>query len=149
MPRPSTRFGVTAAITLLFFCAVVVAASAIRLAGDLNGRLGFVFFLLIMLAPVFIAAGVAVAVWRLTLRLPPYFGVLERVLFAFASFVITCGSGPLAISLAVMAITRHEGAVGAAGIWALMSVATSVALSVFGIAVTVLRALYGRHTSQP
>src|ERR1700720_586470 len=69
MSKPTTRFGVPAAITFLFFCAAVAAVSAIRLAGDLNGRVGFVVFLLVMLTPVFIATGMAVSVWRLTLRL--------------------------------------------------------------------------------
>jgi len=116
----------------------------------LNGLLGFVFFLLITVAPVFIATGVTVTVWRLMqLRLSSSFGIPERLLFALAAFVMTCGSGPLAISLAIMAITRQEGSMGAAGIWALTSIATGGALCVFGIAVSALRfSLQGRHASR-
>jgi hypothetical protein len=91
-----------------------------------------------------------VTVWRLMPRLASYSGVVERLLFVLAVFVVVCGSGPLAISLAVMAITRHEGSIGAAGIWALLSIVGSVALSIFGIAVTVLRlALNPRPATRP
>src|SRR5438046_9963174 len=126
MTEPTTRSGPPATVTFALFCAVVVAASAIRFEGGLDGRLGFVFFLLVMVAPVFIATGVAVTVWRLMLRrLPPSVGIPERLLFALAGFVLTCGSGPLAISVAIMAITRQEGTMGAAGLWALTSIAIS------------------------
>ena len=142
MPKSVTRPLATASA---LSCAVIIVASAIRFASDLDGPAGFVFFLLIMVAPIFIGAGVAVTVWRLTLLLPPAFGVVERLLFAMAGFVATCGCGPLIISMVVMTVTRHEGTLGAAGLWAFISIAISGALCVFGCAVTVLRlALYRR-----
>ena len=102
-----------------------------------------------MFAPLFIAMGVALVTWRLMLRLPASVGVLERLLFAFASFLIACGSGPLAISLAVLAITRRDGSLGAAGLWALISIAVGGSLFVLGIVVTALRvAVYGRDASR-
>lgn len=83
-------------------------------------------------------------VWRLVPRLASYSGVVERLVFCLAVFVVTCGSGPLAISLAVMAITRQEGSTGAAGIWSLLSIVVGMALSIFGIVITLVRlALYG------
>jgi hypothetical protein len=144
MPESAARPGTAAAITLALFCAVVTVASGIRLTGNLNGRVGFVFFPLVIVTPFFIATGAAVTVWRLMPRLASYSGVVERLLFVLAAFVVTCGSGPLAISLAVMAITRHEGSIGAAGIWALLSIVGGVALAIFGIAVTVLRLTLNR-----
>jgi hypothetical protein len=150
MPESAARPGKPAAITFALFCAVVIVASGIRVTGNLNGRVGFVFFLLVMVTPVFIATGTAVTVWRLVPRVASYSGVVERQLFVLAAFVVTCGSGPLAISLAVMAITRHEGSIGAAGIWALLSTVGSVALCTLGIALTVLRlALNGRPATRP
>jgi hypothetical protein len=77
----------------------IVTASATRLTGDLDGPRGFVFFLLIMVAPLFIAAGVTMTVWRLMeVFLPQMFAVPERLLFALSAFLTTCGSRPLAIS---------------------------------------------------
>lgn len=78
-------------------------------------------------------------------RLASQSGIVERLLFVLAAFVVTCGSAPLAISLAVMAITRHDSSIGAAGIWALLSIVGSMALSIFGIAVTALRLALNRR----
>jgi len=149
MPESAARPGTSAAITFAVFCAVVIVASGIRVTGNLNGPLGFVFFLLEMVTPVFLATGTAMTVWRLTPRLVPYSGVLGRLFFVLAAFVVTCGSGPLAISLAVMAITRHDASIGAAGIWALLSLVVGAGLSTFGIAITLLRlALNGRQSTR-
>ncbi|HEX3321631.1 MAG TPA: hypothetical protein VHR84_13075 [Terriglobales bacterium] len=147
MPEPAARPGTSAAITFALFCAVVTVASRIRVTDNLNGRLGFVFFLLVMVTPVFLATGVALTAWPLMPRLASYSGVLERLLFVLAAFVVTCGCGPLAISLAVMAITRHQDSIGAAGIWALLSIVGGIGLSIFGIAVTLLRLALNRRPS--
>jgi hypothetical protein len=146
---PKARSGTPAAISFGLFCAAALLASGIRVTGNLNGRLGFVFFLLVMVTPVFIATGAAVTVWRLP-RLRSNCGVVERLLFVLAAFVVTFGAGPLAISLAVMAITHNEGSIGAAGMWALLSFVGGAALSIFGIAITFLRlALHGRPAIRP
>ena len=144
MPESPARPGTAGAITLAFVCIVVAVASGIRLTSNLNGPAGFVFFLLVMVAPFFIATGVAGTVWRLMARTALYSGVVERLLFVFAVFVATSGSGPLAISLAVIAITRHEGSIGAAGMWALLSIAGGVALAIFGISIMVVRLALNR-----
>lgn len=140
MRNSDLRPSVLAALTFGIFCVVVLAASALRFAGALEGWLGIVFVLLILGAPVFIAAGAAFTLWRLMLNfLPQFLGVPERLVFAFATFVTFCGSGPLAISLAVMEITRQEGTLGAAGMWALTSIVLGVLLSIFGLAIAVFR----------
>ena len=150
MPESTARPGTPAAIAIGLFCVAVIVASGIRVTSNLNGRMGFVFFLLVMVTPVFIATGAAATVWRLMPRLASYCGVVERLLFVLAAFVVTCGAGPLVISLAVMAITRNEGSIGAAGIWALLSIVGGAALSIFGIAIAVLRlALNGRPAIRP
>ena len=135
MPESAARPGTAAAITLALFLRCRHSGKWDCLTGNLNGRMGFAFFLLVMVTPFFIATGASDG-WRLMPRLASYSGVVERLLFVLAAFVVTCGSGPLAISLAVMAITRHEGSIGAAGSWALLSIVGSVALAIFGIAVT-------------
>jgi len=140
MPDPVSRPSIPAAITFGIFCAVVLAASALRFASELNGWLGIVFVLLILGAPVFIAAGAAVTVWRLMANLLPHsLGIPERMLFTLGTFVTFCGCSPLAISLAIMEIARREGTLGAAGMWALTSIAVGAFLAIFGLAVTVLR----------
>jgi hypothetical protein len=147
MPESPARPGTAGAITLALFCAVVTVASGIRLTSNLNGRAGFVFFLLVMVTPFFIATGMAVTVWRLMPRIALCSGVVERLLLVFAAFVATSGSGPLAISLAVITITRQEGSIGAAGMWALLSIAGGVALAIFGISVTVVRLALNRSAA--
>jgi len=62
MPRPATHAAFPAAIALALFGAVVIAASVIP-RRDLDGRLGFVLFLLTVVGPVFIATGMAATVW--------------------------------------------------------------------------------------
>jgi hypothetical protein len=146
MPRPATPAGFPAAIALAPFCAVVIAASVIP-RRDLDGRLGFVLFLLTVVGLVFIASGMASTVWRLTLRLPPSFRTMERWLFTLAGFVVAWGSSPVGISLAVMGITRHEGSIGAAGLWALMSIGTGGAMVFLGVAIPALR--LALHHSRP
>jgi hypothetical protein len=126
---------------------VVAIGSVIRDSGELDDRRGILLFLLIMVAPVFVAIGVSITCWRLMHRLPDFVGIPERLLFALASFATVCGSAPLTIALAIMAITRQEDPMGAAGVWALSSIAVGVALCVFGIAITVGRIiLCGRQT---
>jgi hypothetical protein len=147
-PESRTRSGPAAAVTFGLFCAVIVVGSAVRGAGELDDRRGILVFLLVMVAPVFIATGVSITLWRLMLRLlPASVGIPERLLFTLAGFVTTCGSGPLAIGLAIMAITRQEDPMGAAGIWALSSIVVGSALCVFGITITIGRLmLYGRRS---
>lgn len=140
MRDSASRPSIPAAITFGIFCAVVLAASALRFTGELDGWLGIIFVLLILGAPVFIAAGAAVTVWRLManfLPLSPW--RLERILFALATFAMFCGCGPLAISLAIMEITRREGTLGAAGMWALVSIVAGAFLAIFGLAIAGLR----------
>jgi len=140
MPDSASRSDIPAAITFGVFCAVVLTASAMRFAGELDGWLGIVFVLLILGASIFIAAGVTITVWRLMASFMPHaFGVPERMLFALATFVTFCGSGPLAISLAVMEITRRQGTMGAAGMWALTSMVAGAFFVIFGLTITVLR----------
>ena len=62
MPESEARPGKPAAITFALFCAVAMVASGIRVTGALNGRMGFVLFLLVMVTPVFMATGAAVTV---------------------------------------------------------------------------------------
>jgi hypothetical protein len=57
MPESAARPGRPAAITFALFCAVVIVASGIRVTGDLNGRLGFAFFLLVMVSPALMQPG--------------------------------------------------------------------------------------------
>lgn len=149
MPRPATHAAFPAAIALALFGAVVIAASVIP-RRDLDGRLGFVLFLLTVVGLVFIATGMAATVWRLTLRFPPSFRTMERLLFTLAGFVVAWGSSPLGISLAVMGITRHEGSIGAAGLCALMSIGIGGAMVFLGVAIAALRlALHGSRPNRP
>lgn len=140
MPDSASRPLKPGTITFGIFCVVVLAASELRLTTELDGWLGIVFALLIFGAPVLIAAAGVVTVWRLMSNfLPHALAVPERMLFALATFVAFCGSGPLAISFAVMTITRREGPMGAAGMWALASVLGGALLAIFGILIAVLR----------
>jgi hypothetical protein len=140
MPISESRPSIPAAITVGAFCGAALAASALRFSGELDGWLGIVFVLLILGAPLFIAAGAAVTVWRLMSNFPLHaLGVPERMLFGSATFVTFCGSGPLAISLAVMGVTRREGVLGAAGMWALTSIVAGTFIAMCGLAVMVLR----------
>lgn len=148
MPGSTPRPGIPAAITFVVFFVAVIAASAIRLAGNLDGRFGFILFLLIMGTPVVVATGVAVTTWRLMLRfLPLSVGVPERLLFAAATFVLACGSGPLVIFGAVVGITRQDAPVGAAFMWAVVSVIACGSLCIFGIAIAVLRLVLRQHNT--
>jgi len=79
--------------------------------------------------------------------LPQAFGVPERMLFALATFVTFCGSGPLAISLVILEITRREGTMGAAGMWALTSILAGAFFAIFGLAITALRFALHRPAS--
>jgi hypothetical protein len=125
----------------------IVTASATRLTGDLDGPRGFVFFLLIMVAPLFIAAGVTMTFWRLTNG-----GFLAaNVRRSRASLVRAFGFPhnlrlrAASNQLAVMGIIRSEDSAGAAGMWALTSIAASAAIVLFGTAVALTRlALHGR-----
>jgi hypothetical protein len=140
MSHSASRPSLSAAITFGIFGAVVLAASALRFASELDGWLGIVFLLLILGAPIFIAVGAAVTVWRLMANLlPQALGVPERMLFTLGTFVTFCGCSPLAISLAIMEITRREGTLGAAGMWALTSIVAGAFLAILGLAITVLR----------
>jgi hypothetical protein len=81
--------------------------------------------------------------------LPLSVGIPERLLFAAATFVIACGFGPLVISVTVMSITRQDGPVGAAFMWALASIVASASPCIFGIAIAVLRlVLHANDTIQ-
>ncbi len=136
LPKPGTP----AAIAGALFCSAVLSASAIQYAADLDGPLGFVFFLLVVATPIFIAMAVSVTNYRLMLRRPPTLvRTPERMLFAAAGFIVTCGSGPLAISLAIAGITRREGTLGAAGMWAIASIVLGAVVCSFAIAVMLLR----------
>lgn len=140
MPDCTSRSFIPAAIAFGIFCAVVLAASVMRFTSQLDGWLGIVFIVLIFVPPIFIGAGAAVTVWRVMANSSSRtLGVPERMLFAFATFVTFCGSGPLAISLAIMEITRQEGTVGAAGIWALTSIVAGIFSALLGIAIAFLR----------
>ena len=101
---------------------------------DRSGRLNIETYCvepgaLIMAATVIIAVGVTMTAWRLMLALSaPRGGIPEQMLFAAGTFVAFCGSGPLAISAAIMGITRQDGPVGPAFVGALAPVAASASL---------------------
>lgn len=132
-----------AAITLAFICIVILVASAIIRTSALDGPAGFVFFLLVVVSPFLIAIGIGISVWRLmTQVLPCWIGAPERLLFAFASFVLVFGCGPLAISSAVMLIAHVEGSVGASGIWALLGILFSGLFCVLAGVIAVGRTVF-------
>jgi hypothetical protein len=115
----------------------------------LDGPAGFLFFLLIMASPFVFASGVCLIVWRALARVPTHWiGLPERRLLTFASFVLTCSCGPLAISLSVMLITGIQGSVGASGIWAILGILFSGVLCCVAGVITVGRAILTRsHVS--
>ena len=126
-------------LTSTLFCIVIVLASIFRAAADLNGPVGFAFFLLILISLFALGIGAAMTAWELMDRfLPQSFGIPERLLLAVATFIVTCGCGPLAITLAV------KDSIGATGTWALIGILLGSLLCCVAILVFVVRlALYG------
>jgi len=137
------------AITLVFACIVIAAASAIVRTTSLDGPAGFVFFVLIAISIFFIAVGASVTVWRLMAEvLPPRIGTPERLLFAFATFVLVFGCGPLVISSAVMLLAQVQGSAGASGIWALLAVLSSGLVCALAGTIVTVRNVLDRGSSR-
>ena len=136
--RAETSALKSALTTVALTITVIAVAAAILFAEALDGPLGFVFFLLVVVSPVFIGTGAAITVWRLigSTRIG---STPERLLFATATFIAVCGTGPLLISLALMLLRRQDAPIGAAGIWALVAMFTASLLSFAGVATTLMR----------
>ena len=146
MADRTKSFAIPAAITLGSFFAVIIAASVVSIMGE-DGTPAVALFLLVMASPPLLAAGAAITVWRLMKHFSSKIvAAPERILFAFAAFVTTCGSGPLAISGAAMTLARREGYVGAAPIWAFASIAVSTAALLSGTALILARRVLGGRT---
>jgi hypothetical protein len=138
------------AITIVFVCIAIAVAAAILHARGLDGTVGSVLFLLIVLSLFLGAIGVTVSFWRLMTRvLPPRVGIVERLFLALSSFVLVIGCSPLALYLAVTMITQVEGSVGASGIWALLAIFSSGLFCTFAAGIfvgrTVLDWLHSRR----
>lgn len=126
---------VTSAITVL----LLLTGAAIVRADALDGPLGLVFVLLLfLLLPIVMGSGAAIIVWRVLENVPPI-TTGPRLLFTAATFISVCGSGPLAVWIALTFISGREGPPGAAGMWALISVLMGAVLGGVGVLAVVLR----------
>jgi hypothetical protein len=139
------RIGGLEVIKFASTCLVIALAATILRASHLDGPAEFVFFLLIVVSPLFIGLSVSVSVWRLMSRvLPLGLGTPERALLALSSFVLVGSCGPLILCLTVMLITHDGGSLGAFGLGALLAILLSELLCTFAVGIFVERVILDR-----